>query len=177
MKRWAWRLQRATETLGLPGVAGIALGLAAAAIWVAAVLPLAHDIEALDAGLAARRNQPAAERRYAPEDELKLFYDFFPTKAALPEQVRTLHRLAADAQLSIEQADYKLSRLSGSPLWRYQISFPLNTDYVTLRLFLAEVLKTLPNAALADIELQRDEAEAELLQERVELVLYFKDLP
>jgi hypothetical protein len=175
LKRLAWVLRRSVDTLGFTGMTGLILITAAAIVCIGSVLPLAHDIADIEAEIASLRHGPAPVRNYAPEEEIRMFYDFFPDRHALPQQLRTLHRIAHAADLPIEQADYKLTRVQGTPLWRYRISFPLNTDYVTLRRFLADVLKALPNAALADVELQRGEADAELLQERIDFVLFFRE--
>jgi hypothetical protein len=177
MKRWQWSLQELAAKLGLPGLAGIALLIAAAVVLLGAVQPGMRDIASLKADLASSRSQPQLGRKYAPAEELALFYDFFPKRDILTTQLRTVHQLAADEEVAIERVDYKLSRIAGTPLWRYQIIFPLITDYATLRRYVASVLKALPNAALEDIELQRTDADAEVLDAKISLALYFRESP
>lgn len=156
---------------------GLAMLAAAGIVYLAMVLPGIREIAALKTALSRMRSHPTLSRQYAPAEELALFYDFFPAREALPEQLRTVHRLAADKELAIERVDYKLTRIAGTPLWRYQMSFPLNTDYATLRHYMADILLALPNAALEDVELQRADSDAELLEEKIGLVLFFKGAP
>lgn len=177
MNRWQWQLQQLRAALGWTGLAGLALLLAAVAIYVGLVLPGQRESASLKAELANLRSQPQLGRKYAPEEELALFYDFFPQRDALAEQLRTLHRLAADDGLVAERVDYKLSHIAGTPLWRYQTSFPLGTDYATLRYYLAAVLEALPNAALEDVELQRPDAQSDLLDAKISLTLYYREAP
>lgn len=175
MKRWQWYLGRLIDMLGFTGLAGIVMLAAAGTIALAVVRPGMNEVARLKHELAQMRSHPQTERRYAPEETLTLFYDFFPPRNALAEQLRTVQSLAASKELFIERVDYKLSRIAGTPLWRYQMSFPLNTDYKTLRHYLADVLQALPNAALDSVELQRADVDAELLEEKISLVLFLRD--
>lgn len=173
MKRWQWHLQRATAALGGSGLLGVALLLAAAAVYLGTIRPGQAEVASLRAELANLHSQPQQQRSYAPEEELALFYDFFPGRDTLPEQLRTLHRLAADEDLVPERVDYKLARVAGTPLWRYQSSFTLIGDYATLRRFAAAALHELPNAALEDIELQRSDADTAALDARLRFAVFY----
>jgi hypothetical protein len=175
MNRRQWQLQQLASYLGLPGFAGLALLVLGIVILLSAVQPGQRDIASLKAELAGLRSHPQLTRQYAPAEELALFFDFFPARDQLSRQLRMVHQQAADAGLSIERVDYKLSRVAGTPLWRYQITFPLLTDYATLRHYLADVLKALPNASLENIELTRPEAKAEELDVKINLTLYFRE--
>ncbi|GBG15165.1 uncharacterized protein NMK_2768 [Novimethylophilus kurashikiensis] len=175
MTRWQWKAQRVAASVGIPGLIGLGLLVAGIFIYFAAIRPNTGEVAQLKQKLAGMRSHPQTMRQYAPEEELAMFYDFFPKREALAEQLRTLNHLATDEDLVIERIDYKLSRIQSTPLWRYQITFPLNTDYTTLRHYVAAVLKALPNAALEIIEMQRDDADAELLDEKIGLVLFYRE--
>jgi Tfp pilus assembly protein PilO len=177
MKRWYWVLNQVSVTLGLPGLLGLAMLIAAGAVYVGSVQPNTREIANLKQQLSRMPSHPQLDRQYTPSEELALFYNFFPARDELAEQLRTLNRLAVDQELTIERVDYKLSHIMGTPLWRYQVSFPLNTDYTSLRHYIADVLKALPNAALENIELQRADADAELLDEKIGLVLFYRESP
>jgi len=175
MKRWKWQLGQIAQTLGVTGLAGILMLLTAGFLYLGSILPAQQEITRIKHELSSLHSHPQTERHYAPEETLALFYDFFPARPRLNEQLRTIHQLAADKGLAIERVDYRLSHIAGTPLWRYQMSFPLNTDYVTLRHYLADVLQALPNAALEDVDLQRADADAELLEEKIGLVLFLRE--
>ena len=95
----------------------------------------------------------------------------------LSQQVRTLHAVTERQQLDTGRVDYKLSRVSGTPLLRYGVNFVLVTDYPALRVYLAELLRSLPNAALEDIELQRSSDQVSMLEAKIGLALYFREAP
>ncbi len=175
MKRLHWVMKQIVDALGLLGLAGAAMGIVAISIYFGSIQPGLREIASLKKDLTSMRSHPEINRHYAPAEELAMFYDFFPKRDALAEQLRTIHHLAADQELSVDRVDYKLTRIAGTPLWRYQITLPLNTDYGSLRHFIADVLKALPNAALEDIELEREHADAELLEEKIGLVLFFRE--
>jgi hypothetical protein len=177
MKRWQWILQQLTTALGMPGLVGIGLTITATAVLLVTVQPGMRDIASLKADLASLRSHPQPGRKYAPAEELALFYDFFPKLDTLNTQLRTVHQLASDEEVAIEHVDYKLSRIAGTPLWRYQMIFPLTTDYANLRRYAASVLKALPNAALEDIELQRPDADSDMLDAKISFALYFRESP
>jgi len=175
MKRLAWHFYLLRLRLGMAGLSGLALLLAAVAMNFLALQPGKAELERLQAEIAALRSQPMAQRSRDPQAELELFYGFFPARSDLPEQLRTLYGLAADSGMMPERADYKLARVSGTPLWRYQASLPISADYASLRYYIAAVLKDLPNATMDDIELQRTGAKDEMLEARLRFTLYFRD--
>lgn len=177
MTRWQWQLRQLAVKLGWPGLAGVALLLSGIVVLLVMVQPGQARIASLEGELSSLRSNPQIGRQYAPEEELALFYDFFPKQDTLTEQLRTLHTLAAEHGIEAPSVDYKLSRVSGTPLWRYQASMPLIIDYATLRHFLAAVLQTLPNAALEDIELQRPDADTDVIDAKISLTIYYREAP
>jgi len=177
MKRITWELQQILNALGLMGLAGLAALVLAAFFYFAAIKPAKLEINNIRHEMSMLGNHAAIVRQHAPEEDLALFYNFFPKRDALSEQLRTIHRLAAEKKLSIPSVQYKLAKIQGTPLVSYQISFSVNSDYISLRRYIAAVLQALPNAAVEAVELQREDAEAEMLDEKIGLVLFFQDVP
>ncbi|MBZ4201542.1 MAG: hypothetical protein LAC70_00250 [Methylovulum sp.] len=175
MKRWQWWLQQTVIALDIAGLAGLAMIVVAGVLFFGAIQPAKQEIIKTKQELVLVKSLPQAAPQSTPADELAGFYNFFPPRDALAEQLRMVHQLAAQKKLSIEHVDYKLSKIQGTPLVSYQISFPLNANYANLRHYLTNVLRELPNAALEDIALQRADAETEVLDERVTLVLFFRE--
>lgn len=177
MKRGLWLLQRLAANLGLPGLAGLAMVLAAVLLQFGLIQPAGRELVGMQAELARLRNQPPAPQLAGPQQQLAQFYQFFPPQQSLSQQVRTLHAVTEQRQLRMGRIDYKLSRVSGTPLQRYGISYALVADYPALRIYLADLLRTLPNAALENIELQRFSGNAQLLEAKIELALYLRETP
>ena len=174
MKRWLWHLQQMAASLGIAGLAGLAMIVTAVLLQFGLVQPAGEALFDMQAELVKLRDQPPSAPKAGPQQQLSQFYAFFPQQKLLSQQVRTLHEVTEQRQLLMGRVDYKLSRVSGTPLQRYGISYALVADYPTLRIYLAELLRTLPNAALEDIELQRFSGNEHMLEARIDLALYFR---
>jgi hypothetical protein len=177
VKRGLWHLQQMAVRLGFAGIAGLAMMLAAALLQFSWIQPAGRELAGMQVRLAELREQPPAPQQAGVQQQLARFYRFFPQQEALSQQVRTLHAVTQGQQLSTGRVDYKLSRVSGTPLLRYGVSYALVTDYPALRIYLAELLRTLPNAALEEIELQRSGDNVDLIEAKIGLALYFREMP
>ena len=177
MKRGLWHLQQLVARLGLAGLAGLSMMLAAGLLQFGWIQPAERELAGMQTQLAKLREQPPVPQQAGVQQQLAQFYRFFPQQASLSQQVRTLHTVTERQQLSTGRVDYKLSRVNGTPLTRYGIDYALVTDYPALRVYLAELLRTLPNAALEDIELQRSGDNVGMLEVKIGLALYFRNAP
>ena len=177
MKRLQWYLQQFAGAIGAPGLTGAALLMVAVIVQLMLVQPHQMELAQKKSSLLALQRQPQqTPLSHADNQQAQLgeFYAYFPSRAVLSEQLRALHKIAANQQLDMGQVDYKLVGISGTPLMRYQISYTILTDYPSLRRYIAEVLLTLPNAALENIELKRFSPEAEVPEAQMEFALYFR---
>ena len=177
MKRGLWHLQQMAVRLGFAGIAGLAMMLAAALLQFSWIQPAGRELADMQARLVELREQPPAPQQAGAQQQLARFYRFFPQQEALSQQVRALHAVTQGQQLSTGRVDYKLSRVSGTPLLRYGVNYALVTDYPALRIYLAELLRPLPNAALEEIELQRSGDNVDLIEAKIGLALYFRETP
>ncbi len=175
MNRLSWELRRLVGNLGLAGGVGLLMLIVGLVVHLSMSRAAMDEIVAQKSELSKLRTTTQTHRRYRPEEDLTQFYDFFPTKDHLISQLRTVNDLADGYDIVPEHVDYKYTRLSGTPLWRYQINIPLVTDYVTLRLYVSDLLAQLPNAALEDIEMSRQDAGSDQLEIKLNLTLYFQD--
>lgn len=177
MKRFFWELRQVANALGVTGLAGLVTLALSIFLYSASVVPAKRDIENIRHSLSELGSHTVAAYRQRPDEDLAMFYAFFPKREVLHAQLRTIHRLATEKNISISNVEYKLSKLQGTPLVRYQISFSVNSDYISLRHYIAAVLQTLPNAAVEEIELQREDVETRTLDEKIGLVLFFQSAP
>ena len=177
MKRLSWHLQQMAARLGLAGMAGLAMLLAAVLLQLGLIQPAGRELVGMQAELGRLHDQPIVPKQVGVQQQLAQFYRFFPPPQSLSQQVRTLHAVTEQRQLRMGRIDYKLSRVSGTSLQRYGISYALVADYPALRIYLADLLRTLPNAALEGLELQRYSGNAQLLEAKIELALYLRDTP
>lgn len=177
MKRLQWHMQQAIHALGLPGLAGAGLLIIGLMVQLVIVQPHRSEVAQLQSSLLAQHKlaqQSPTDGAQAPQAQLDKFYALFPPRSTLSEQLRLLHEVADEQQVDMGQVDYKLSKVSGTPLMRYQISYTVLTDYPALRQYLAQVLLKLPNAALEAVELKRFNEEAEVPETTLNIALYFR---
>lgn len=176
MKRWLWHARRIATAAGAPGWLGLAMIAAAVLLQLSLIRPAEREISGLQSAIIDARAYPAAVNLPAgPAQQLAHFHDFFPAYQSLSQQLHALHEVTSEQQLSMGKVDYRLSSVNDTSLKRYEVAYSLVTDYPSLRMYLAALLKKLPNAALKDIELQRFSDDAAMLEARLNLVLYLRD--
>jgi Tfp pilus assembly protein PilO len=171
------RLRESLETLGPLGVIGVALLAFAAALYGAAVMPLANEREGLRAE--ADRMQARLQMSGSPAggrgtlaEQLAAFYAFFPAPQSSPDWLGKIHKAAKAKGLVLQSGEYKLERSSDSRLARYQITLPVVGSYAQIRGFVGQVLAEVPAAALEEITLRRESVASPRLEARIRLTLY-----
>jgi hypothetical protein len=138
------------------------------------VSPLHASNDALRSELLAQRRQQA-QKPNPQEDGAKRQAEFYST---LPDSSDTLHavavlnRAAKAGAIKLSNGDYRVVRQGSGPLLRYQITVPLRADYPHVHAWLAQVMNQLPNAALDEISLKRDDAAKSALDAKVRLTLF-----
>jgi hypothetical protein len=167
-----YQLQR-QGWLAAAGLLLVLLALALQFLWVDG---LHARNAALQEELSARR-QALVQRPQASEakaQRLAAFYATLPDASEAAEAIGVLNAVAVRHKVSLVTAEYRVTRAGTGPLLRYQISVPLRANYVQLHAWLSEVMNALPNAALDDLSLKRDDAGVELLDARVRLTVYLR---
>jgi hypothetical protein len=181
LSRGRWRLLRAAQGLGLPGVVAGGVLLAAALAWLAVSLPGAQQLERLEAGNARLAREVAAARDSGHRDapltssvQLAGFEAGFPAASGLSRSYARLWELARRHGLRLRQADFQLADPAQDAIARYAIVLPLSAEYVPLRAFVAEALRDNPALALQEMSLRRADAQATQLEARLRFVLFVR---
>ena len=167
------RLNAALERLGIAGVLGIGILLACAAFWSSALEPAKKELAAQRAALERLRArtpyQPVATNSRA--EELRRFYNLFPSAAQLTAELERLHRLARNARLELAQGEYRLERRP-TGLWAYRVTLPVRGSYAEVRNFLSAVLKDMPGASIDALRFERKKADDAQLEAQLRFTLY-----
>ena len=176
MKRLQWFVMWTVRILGRTGLAGCALLALAAGGLVLQVLPLQQQIkqqlaqqaatqQAVNApgGAAADATEPASGRDA-----------FIPARDDLNRQLLEIRTLAEEFGLDVRVTEYSLSKVEGTSLWRYQMTFPLESGYASAQRFIREVLLALPNLALNSIDIARSDEEEEHVRANLRFTLYYR---
>ncbi|ALK96366.1 hypothetical protein AB595_05530 [Massilia sp. WF1] len=185
------RLQLALRAWPVMAVAGLlCVACAAALAWtVHATTQLEGERDALAAARAARQAALAAgaaapARPLAPPalpaqavDELDAFYAALGSRRYAEQQVRTLFALAAKNGLSLSQGEYKTGYDRNARVATYQVNLPVKGSYGAIWQFAMGALRAIPFASLDDIGFRRDTIGDPVVEARLRLTLYLKDVP
>jgi len=168
------RLNALLARLGLPGVLGVGVLLAAAGFYFSAVAPVEREIDAQR--LAAERLR--ARTPYQPvsaggrEEELQRFYALFPPIERLSAELEELYGLARAAKLELAQGEYRLEKSAG--LWSYRVTLPVRGSYPQIRAFVGAVLRDKPIASLDALRFERKRAGETMLDAQLRLTVHFR---
>lgn len=152
----------------------------AAIFYALAIIPSSSRLEQVRQEAATVREtlkkmaQQGMEGGNDQKSRLAAFYNFFPTMAAAPDWLEKIYAAAARQSISLEQGEYKLLGSSGERLAAYQINLPIRGSDLQIRNFVAEVLNSVPVAALEDLSFQRPAIGGSAVEAKVRLMLYLR---
>jgi hypothetical protein len=163
------------RSLGLAGVAGLALLAGSFAFYMGGVRPAAEEALALREQLARAAPPRGPARPADAEEAFARFYGYFGAPAEALEALGAVFEAAAREGVSLDSGEYRLSRERGSRLHRYQIVLPAKGSYRAVRRFVARALNEVPGLALDDLALRRETVASAVVEARVQLTLYLRD--
>ncbi len=176
-----WAVKRSIVRLGWPGLAGLVLFVFALSFALLGIQPARERLAALTserAGLSAQLGArgPQAERATA-RGQLSNFYAFFPLTEGVPDVLGQVQKAAQRHRLTLDKGEYKLAQEQGFPILRYQVTLPVVGEYTQVRGFVNAVLDTVPNAAVDELTLKREDIVDEQLEARVRFSLFLGGQP
>ena len=170
-----WRLQLVLRRLGTAGVLGIGLLAACTGFWASALAPAERELGAQRVAaerLRARTPyQPVATSGRA--EELRRFYNLFPSSASLTAELERVHALARRAGLELAQGEYRLERPAYG-LWAYRLTLPVHGSYAQVRGFTAALLREMPTASLEALRFERKKAAESELDAQLRITLHLR---
>ena len=168
--------RRRIRAAGWAGALGI--GLAGFALSFDLTGNRALEAEADSLYRQARAAQRAQRRQAvpppSPRAQLDAFLQRIPEDAALPELLVRLHGHAQARGLRTDKADYRSSRLPGSPLEQVSLDLPLKGSYPSLRAWLGDLQAEMPELAIDSLSLRRARIGDSELEARVRIVIYLR---
>lgn len=178
----ALRLRLAAMALGPVFCAACVLLLVggAALLWLLPQRALQAERQAVALRLAGMPAQVGAATVSAPisaNDNLLLFYDALGEKRYTEQQVKTLFGLAAKANLTLSQGEYKSAFDRNGRLHTYQVTLPVKGSYRDVWQFALLALRAIPFAALDEISFKRESIGQAQVEARLRLTLYLADKP
>jgi Tfp pilus assembly protein PilO len=167
LPRAAWTISRT----GRPGLAGIALLLAAALFLFSTHLEVAAEVQALRKDLAAAQSQArtqATEKVADPATAIRVL----PARTDMPAILRQLFDHATRARLAVDTAKYEINASGSGGIVRHQIAFPVAGPYPQIRAFIDATLATMPAIALSDLVLDRKSIADGRVEAQIRLTAY-----
>lgn len=156
---------------GRPGLAGIALLLAAAAFFASTHLQISAEVEALRAGLANTAAQPARAAGKSPTGAAAS-PRALPGRRDVPAILRRLFAEASREGLAVDIGKYDVRETKGTGLVRYQVSLPVTGPYPQIRQFIDATLAKMPAIALSELSLERKAIGERDVEARLQLTVF-----
>jgi hypothetical protein len=172
----ALRTRRLLRRLGMPGIAGVGVLAACAAMYLSAQRPLEERAGALREALA--RAEARAARGAAPltpEQGLEAFYGHFATGVTAEQWLQRLFALARRQALELPQGAYRYNRISSERLARYEVTLPVRGQYPKIRRFIAAALNDIPVASLDRVSFERKRAADTQVEATIRFTLFLDE--
>ena len=166
------------QSLGIPGLAGLALLLLALVYGLAGLLPdwqaLQHlNQQTREAGeYLARVEDGSVAAPVVPQRQLDDFRSKLPSQPQATVAIDKIYALAAQERITLARGEYALGIDPKTHLARYQILLPVRGSYPQLRRFLHALLGQLPAVVVEDVEFQRKKIGETDLTGRIRMTLY-----
>lgn len=163
------------DRLGPAGVISLGVLLFCVFFHYSTVRPLELELQAQRGAAERLKSRSPVEVSTAPDkaDEVRRFYELFPTVAHLPEQLERVYAIAREAGLSIQQGEYRLET-RGSGLLAYRLTFPVRGAYAQIRQFVGVTLSDMPIASIDALRFERRRVGDTQLEGQVRLSIYFR---
>ncbi|ACB34882.1 putative transmembrane protein [Leptothrix cholodnii SP-6] len=180
LRQWAvaWQL-----ALGRPGL----LGLVLVALAVYAVVVQGPALRQEQRELLARQQEAAREpvvskRRLTPASTAPQLLDSLPSASQRGADLARLIEISRRTEVELTRGDYSIEKLSASnepgaqldnvSQWRLQL--PVRGSYKQLRRFIAELLNSVPHAALDGLQIDRPDTQQPWLETTLRVTLYYR---
>jgi hypothetical protein len=174
----ALRLRLALMALGPVFCAACALLLIAGAVllWLLPQRALQAERQAVALRLATMPAPVAAlSAPVSANLNLLQFYAALGEKRYAEQQVKTLFGLAAKANLSLSQGEYKSAYDRNGRMHTYQVNLPVKGSYKDVWQFGMMALRAIPFASLDEISFKRESIGEAQVEARLRLTFYLAD--
>jgi Tfp pilus assembly protein PilO len=174
LAQWRWMRQRGLPRLGWPGV--LALGMLAVALsfYLFTIRPMQSRLAGLQqtSAASAMLKTGVMQQAATPDEQLAVFYKFFPVEKKSPEWLGRLAAVAEKNGLALNDGEYKVMPDKVGKLSHLTITLPLEGSYPQIRKFLSSLNHEIPVIALEHIQFERKAIEDTTVRARVRLVLF-----
>jgi hypothetical protein len=175
-------LGRALKQAHWPGMVGLLLLAAAAALHFFALPPLRDQNNSLQAAVDradSQRQRRAARRVAGPEQTTpaERFAAPFPDAALREERVAALLKAGKVHGLEVQRTEFRLTRETDLNLMKYSAAQPLRGGYANLRAFIEDAQRTDTALSLDRLRLQKNSVLASTVEAEMSWTFYMRAPP
>ena len=166
------------QSLGVPGLAGLAMLVLALSYGLFGLLPDWQALQQLSqqtreaSEYLAKVEEGSVAAPVVPQRQLEDFRSKLPTQPQATVAIDKIYALAAQERITLSRGEYALGIDPKTHLARYQILLPVRGSYPQLRRFMHALLGQLPAVVVEDLELQRKKIGDTDLNGRIRMTLY-----
>jgi type II secretory pathway component PulM len=177
MNTLLWYAHQAARRLGVVGLAGLALLVAALGVWLTQFQPLKQQTQQQQQALASLRlaaQKPVVvQQPVVAADPLAAL----PPDSSAAPALGELEQLARAHGFELARGSYSVASVAHTSLARWQFVLPLKAEFSALHAFAAAALERLPNLALDEIKLKRERIEDTTLDAELRFSLFVETAP
>ncbi|MBC7786766.1 MAG: hypothetical protein H7Z18_04765 [Methylophilaceae bacterium] len=184
-----WQIKQFSKQIGLLGLVGLSLMLVSLSVYLFTTLPAQRQLESSILNLAEIKQSSRQLTLKAHQDErdpvadMAEFYAAFPKGASLSSSLRLIQQTALQQKLELNRGDYKLTLAKPAnangemvryELLRYEVQLPVSGQYPQMRAFINGVMQKIPNLALSEIQMKRENSLLPTVEARLLFVMFVK---
>jgi Tfp pilus assembly protein PilO len=111
------------------------------------------------------------------EEQLRVFYNSFPTSDKVPDALKRIYRAAEKQELMLETGEYNWLQTGSDRLARYRISLPVKGTFKEVLGFMDTVLHDNPTLALENAAFKRDKVDDAAIEAKLVFVVFVDTQP
>ena len=163
---------------GWPGLLGLVLLGVAVAVQTLTVPALQAQTAALRASqdaLRQRMQKPPPKQDSINAQQADFLASVPKGNAnAGSDTVQVIHRIAGAHGVRLATGEYRMVREGNDSFQRYQITLPVSASYPKLRAWLAQTMNEIPNLALDEWSLRREDVGGDQIEARMRFTLFMR---
>lgn len=178
-----WARQRWLKLFGWPGIVGAGLLAMCPAFYFSTIKPAqANLVTAQQNALSVHERvklaaNGLARNQAAPAEQLAEFYRIFPNDKNMLPWLEKIFALAHGQGIALDRGEYKVINERTAKLTRFQITFPIKSEYPQIRKFLNSLQAEAPIVSIEHLQFERQKTDTALVEAKIVLALYLEHGP
>ncbi len=176
-------LQYRLGQIGVVGALGLVMALVAMLGWFTLIRAGEKELVSSHKKLAALKLQ-VQNKSSLPvssalnrEEQLRVFYNSFPTGDKVPDALKKIYRAADKQELMLETGEYAWLQTGTERLARYRVTLPVKGSFKEVLGFMDIVLHDNPTLALENAAFKRDKVDDAAIEAKLVFLVFVDTQP